>query len=102
MITANEANKQTKEVIFQLKEKAIRWAEAEWGNVNSEIENAISLGKFEASYWWFNEVFKTSDIRKEYAIEALAEKATSLGFMCQVCKDYSNSILRIEIKWGEI
>ena len=100
MITAKEAKKQTNQVQHQLKEKAVKWVEDEWKFIDDKIKEAISKGLYETSYWWSNELLEEADIHKDYAAEALAEKAYSLGFIQEVWKNYSNqSVFRIEVRW---
>jgi hypothetical protein len=100
MITAKEAKRQTNQIQHQLKEKAVKWVEDEWEFVDNKIKEAISKGLYETSYWWSNELLKEVDIHKNYAAEALAEKAYSLGFVQEIWKNYSNqNVLRIEVRW---
>ena len=104
MITAKEAHKRTKESVANSHKKAAGWVKEEWeAFIEPKIEEAIAKGKYEASYWWSNEILQEAGIDKHSAAQELRNCAYDLGFHNSVWENFSNNnVLRIEIRWEKV
>lgn len=104
MITAKEAQGLTKNRIKVMYDTAKKWVDSEWeAFIEQKILDAIEAGKYEASYWWSNELLKEAGVDKYSAANALEAKASELGFRGTISTDYGNSfVLRIELRWDKI